>query len=373
VASEDAVAVADRGEAMSVTVVVGGQYGSEGKGKLVSYLACHSDDALSVVRCGGPNAGHTAVGNGLSYQLRQLPSGVVDPRAGLFMAAGMIIDLPVLLSEIETCGVGPDRLMIDRNACLVDDVDRAAEVEGSLRDRIGSTLSGTGSATARKVLRDPKLPLARQIPELAPYIGDVAESLNCELDQGKEVLVEGTQGFGLSLHHSDVYPFATSRDTTAGAFLSEAGLSPLMVTDIYVVLRTFPIRVAGNSGDLFDEIRWADVQSGAGYPHTIAEYTTVTKKLRRVGRFDWQLAERAIAVNRPTGLALHGADYLDYDDYGKSDWNDLSPKSRGFVEELEMRLGVPVAFVFTGPDASQIVDRRSAKTRSAELVRVAAV
>ena len=343
---------------MPVTVVVGGQYGSEGKGKLVSHLACSSRDAVAVVRCGGPNAGHTAVASGVTLQLRQLPCGVVDARASLYMAAGMVIDLPVLLDEIARCHVTPDRLVIDRNACVITDVDRSNEVTGSLRDRIGSTLSGTGSATARKVLRDPDLPIARDVAELKPYIGDVAELINAHLDAGTEVVVEGTQGYGLSLHHSDFYPFATSRDTTAAAFLSEAGLSPLTVREIYMVLRTYPIRVAGNSGPLPGEITWAKLSENARYPHAVAEYTTVTKKLRRVAHFDWDMAKKAVRANRPTGIALHGADYLDYGDYGKTDWSSLSRTTREFVRSLEDMLEVPVSFVFTGPSAEQIIDRR---------------
>jgi adenylosuccinate synthase len=343
---------------MSVTVVVGGQYGSEGKGKLVSHLAYNARSNVAVVRCGGPNAGHTAVAPGVSFQLRQLPSGVVDPRTLLYMGAGMVIELAVLLAEIDRCHVTSDRLVIDRNACIMSQVDSDNEVLGTLGDRIGSTLSGTGSATARKVLRDPNLMLARDIPALRPYIGNVAELLNEQLDNGVTVIVEGTQGFGLSLHHSDVYPFATSRDTTAAAFLSESGLSPLLVRDVYVVLRTYPIRVAGNSGPLPGEITWEDVATRAGYPHALAEYTTVTKRLRRVAEFDWDLAGKAVRINRPTGIALHGVDYLNYGDYGKSEWSDLSKISRAFIRELEVTLKVSVAFIFTGPNAEHIIDRR---------------
>lgn len=355
---------------MTVTVVVGGQYGSEGKGKLVSYLACHSEVPTSVVRCGGPNAGHTAVGNGKSFQLRQLPCGVVDSRSRLYMAAGMVIDLPVLMDEITRTNVAQDHLVIDRNAAVLTEVDRLNEAGGSLRDRVGSTLSGTGSATARKVLRDPSLPVARDIAELRPFIGVVARLLNEDYDDRTPIIVEGTQGFGLSLHHAQAYPFATSRDTTASAFLSEAGLSPLCVTDVFMVIRSYPIRVAGNSGPLHGETTWADVQARSGYPHELAEYTTVTKKLRRVGDFDWDLVRDAVQVNRPTGLALHGADYLDFRDYGRSDWNCLSSKTKRFVQELEDTFGVPVAFVFTGPSGEHIVDRR-ALTHS--LPRLAAV
>lgn len=343
---------------MPVTVVIGGQYGSEGKGKLVSYLAATSSRKSNVVRCGGPNAGHTAMGPLGTYQLRQVPSGVVAPHCRLYMAAGMVIDLPVLMHEIDLCGLTPKRLLIDRNAVVLDDSDRTTETTVALRDRIGSTLSGTGAATARKVLRDPTLRLARQVSELGPFVGNVADELAGRIDADETVIVEGTQGFGLSLHHSDVYPYATSRDTTAAAFLSEAGLSPMSVTEIFMVLRTFPIRVAGNSGPMFSEIDWSTLTRESGYPVEISEYTTVTKKLRRVGRFDWDLAEAAARVNRPTGLAVHGVDYLNYDDRGAAEWGRLSTESKTFLSELERRLDTPVAFIFTGPRGNETIDLR---------------
>ena len=350
---------------MAVIVVAGGQYGSEGKGKLVSYLACATDGDVAVVRCGGSNAGHTACGHGMRRVLRQIPSGVVSPEAGLYMAAGMLLDLPILLDEIEYCDVSPARLTIDRNAMVVSEADRVAEATTGLRDRIGSTLSGTGYATARKVLREPSVQLASAVPELRTYVGNVSRALNDQLDLGVTVIVEGTQGYGLSLHHADSYPYVTSRDTTASAFLSEVGLSPLSVKDVFLVMRTYPIRVAGHSGPMgATEISWNDVQRRSGYPTPLAEFTSVTRKLRRVAEFDWDLASEAVRLNRPTGLALHGVDYLNYHDYGRSRWDDLSLVSRHFVEELEDRLNVPVLFVFTGPNEGHIVDRRSAFSSS---------
>ena len=341
---------------MALSVVTGGQYGSEAKGKLVSYLACSSSVPTSVVRCGGPNAGHTASAPGRSLTLRQIPSGVVDERAQLYLAAGMVLDLPVLLDEIGQTHLTPARLHIDPAAILLDETDRLAE--SGLRDRVGSTLSGTGAATARKVLRVPGLRLAAAAPELSPYLGDVSALLNADLDARTPVIVEGTQGFGLSLHHSLVYPFTTSRDTTAAAFLSEAGLSPRLVTDIFMVLRTYPIRVAGNSGPLAYETDWPTVTKLSGYPRPLSEFTTVTHRLRRVGRFDLELVRRAVRVNRPTGIALHGLDYLAYQDFGKTSFSDLSATSRTFIDRLESDLGVPVLFLFTGPDAEHIIDRR---------------
>ena len=342
---------------VALTVVVGGQFGSEGKGKLVSYLASSSPLPVAVVRCGGPNAGHTATGPNTSFVLRQIPAGVVDQRSHLYLAAGSIIDLPLLLQEIAQTQVTPEHLHIDAGAALLEEFDRQAETGGGLRERLGSTLSGTGSATSRKLLRAPGVRLAAQTPELFPYLTDVSAALNAALDAQKAVIVEGTQGFGLSLHHSHVYPFATSRDTSASAFLSEVGLSPRLVTDIFLVLRTYPIRVAGNSGPLAHEIDWPTLTHLSNYPTPLSESTTVTHRIRRVAQFDLDLVRRAVQVNRPTALALHGLDYLDYTDFGKTSYADLSLKSRTFVEQLESALCLPVRFLFTGPAFEHIIDR----------------
>ncbi|HEX8745185.1 MAG TPA: adenylosuccinate synthetase [Thermoleophilaceae bacterium] len=344
---------------MPLTVVVGGQYGSEGKGKLVSYLARSTAPSVAVVRCGGSNAGHTAEGSLGRALLRQLPSGAVEPACQLFLAAGMQLDLPVLQREIEQLQIGADRLCIDRGAVIIEPSDRTTEETHQLYDRIGSTLSGTGASAARKVLRDSSLRRAEDVPELRAYVGDVAEALATHLARGAHVVVEGTQGAGLSLHHGP-YPYTTGRDTTAAAFLSEAGLAPMHVTDVLMVLRTYPIRVGGPSGPLHGELSWDEVALRSGYPTALAEYTTVTGRLRRIGEFDWPLARRAVRLNGPTSLAVHGADYLNCADLGVRSWDELSTTTRAFVECLERELGVPVRYVFTGPDGGDLVDRGGA-------------
>lgn len=340
---------------MSLTVVVGGQYGSEGKGKLVSYLS-HLGRDVGVVRCGGANAGHTADGPLGRALLRQLPSGAVSPDCQLLMAAGMQLDLKVLAGEIEQLDVTPDRLSIDPGATVIEEVDRQTERSKALFDRIGSTLTGTGAAAARKVMRDPQLRRAEDIPELEPFVSNVPERLGELLDAGSHVIVEGTQGAGLSLHHGR-YPYATGRDTTAAAFLSEAGLPPTRVTDVVMVLRTYPIRVGGPSGPLPDEISWEEVARRSGYPTALAEYTTVTGRLRRIAEFDWDQASEASRLNGPTSIALHGVDYLCHEDLGAQHWDALSQQTRDFVEQVEARLRVPVRYVFTGPDGTDLIDR----------------
>src|SRR5437667_411509 len=134
------------------------------------------------------------------------------------------------------------------------------ERELNLRERLSSTLCGVGSAVARRALRGIDVrtaeTTAKDVSWLASLITNVSQEANLALDRGKKVLVEGTQGFGLSLYHSDSYPKATSRDTTVAGFLSEIGLSPLLVTEIVLVFRTFPIRVAGEQAGPLNEITW---------------------------------------------------------------------------------------------------------------------
>ena len=182
---------------------------------------------------------------------------------------------------------------------------------------------------------------------------------------GRSVVVEGTQGFGLSLYHAEEWPYRTSRDTTAHSFLSEVGVG---VRDFEVIMavRTYPIRVAGNSGPLPDEVTWEDVQRDSGYPYSIEEFTTTTNRLRRVARFDWKVVNQAVAANAPTQLALHGADYLDYANFRVTEWASLTTSARQFVAGLESKTGVPVAFVGTGPTNEHIIDRRASDRQSVE-------
>src|SRR5438876_5222259 len=183
---------------MPLTVVIGAQFGGEGKGKLVSHLSI-ADDVDIVVRCGGPNSGHTVDYAGFRAGLRMLPAGFVNKRTKLMIAPGALVNVKLLLSEMKMCSVDPSRLLIDRNACIVADDYGRYELDRGLRKRIGSTASGTGMAVAKRALRDEDVRLARSVPVLSPNIGDVSMQLNFALDQGKRVVVEGTQGFGLSL------------------------------------------------------------------------------------------------------------------------------------------------------------------------------
>lgn len=341
---------------MSIVVVVGGQFGGEGKGKITGYL-CHEYGFDVAVRCGGPNSGHTITVNEEQVVLRQIPAGVVNPDTKLFLAAGCLIDLNVLLEEINSFSLTSDRLGIDYNAAIIDKRYAQEERNKGLGFRIGSTCTGTGIAVAKRALRDKALKLAKDVPELKPYTTDVSEEIMASHLIGKRIVIEGTQGFGLSLYHSPFYPYTTSRDTTASGFLSEVGISPLVVSDIIMVIRTFPIRVEGNSGPLSKEVGWGTIQRESGYPYRIQEFTTVTKRLRRVARFDLGIVKKAVIANMPTHIALMGVDYLNYENKGAGHYSKLTQKEKDFIFWIERELNIKINFIGTGPMDQELIDR----------------
>jgi adenylosuccinate synthase len=350
---------------MSLWVVVGGQYGSEGKGKVSAFITKQENIDICV-RCGGPNSGHSFVDeNGKNVVLRQLPTGFVNPRTRLLIPSGALIDPLILKQEIESLGLPPKRVGIDRKSFIIEEKDREKEQALGLRERLSSTLCGVGGAQSRRVLRGEDARLARDVIRehswISQYLTDVSDEVNSALDRENKVLIEGTQGFGLSLYHSDFYPRTTSRDTTAAGFLSEVGVSPLRVTEVVIVFRTLPIRVAGQqAGPLKEEITWEQLQRESQYPYPIEEHTTVTKRVRRVGRFEWELARKAVQVNGPTRLALNGLDYLDYRNAESRQVNELCPKARNFIQELQGIVGVPIDYLGVGPALNQIICRQSA-------------
>src|SRR3984885_13475898 len=310
---------------MGVSIVVGGQYGSEGKGKVTQHLA-RSRSARAVVRVGGTNSGHTSLGgDGERRVLRQLPTAALDPDVLCVLAAGSYIDIGILIAEIERMALPAKRLVIDPGAMIITSADRDAEQASDLPERLGSTATGPGAAVARPTPplspRGPAAPPPPRPPagapggpqpEREPYLAPVRPLLREMLDDGEHIVIEGTQGFGLSLLHSPHFPKATSRDTSAAAALAETGLSPLDVQDVVLVLRSFPIRVAGDSGPFgAPEITWQQIALEGGHQHPLDDNTSVTKKLRRVARFDSQIVREAIIANNPSMIVLNHLDYVD--------------------------------------------------------------
>jgi adenylosuccinate synthase len=339
---------------MPCTIIVGGQYGSEGKGKVTALLARFFETPW-VVRCGGPNSGHTVTFKGKNIILRQVPSCPDHPTAMFLIAAGCVVDEQLLIEELDQIGLPVHRIIVDPRAVLLSEQDKINE-QNSL-GYISSTFSGTGTAIIRRMSRQKDVQLAKDSKELQKRctIQTVSGLLHDSLEKGGNVLVEGTQGFGLSLLHSQHYPYVTSRDTTASGFAMEVGLSPRHIDGIIMVIRTFPIRVGGESGPLQNEITWKDIQTISGAPREIPELTSVTRKLRRVAEFDIEAVKTACRYNLPTSLAIMGLDRLDNANHGVLEWEKITTPAQKFVSFVEKHTGVPVQFVGTGFDTLEAV------------------
>lgn len=353
----------ERGYTPIVDVLVGGQWGSEGKGHIASYLAQEYD---VLVRVGGPNAGHTVYRTDGPFTYYHLPSGTQECQALIVIGPGAVLNEHGLRQEIMDAKFSTDRLRIDPQAVIIEEADIQAE-NSQLID-IGSTKQGVGAATARKLLRTaakPRVRLARDIPELESYVDKTWKILDKAYQQGNKVLLEGTQGTGLSLHHGD-YPYVTSRDTTVSGCLAEAGIAPSRVRRTIMVVRTYPIRVGGKepSGPMGIKLSFAELARRSGHSAPSlrkAERTSTTNRPRRIAEFNWLLLRQSASINGPTDIALSFADYICKQNEHARRFEQLTPETINFVEEVERVACAPVSLIATRfkHSSRSIIDRRN--------------
>lgn len=335
---------------MPATVIVGGFWGDEGKGKIVAHIA-NSDKPSIIARGGvGPNAGHTVEINGQKFGVRMIPSGFVYKSAKLFIGAGVLVNPEVFLKEVEILEVA-DRARVDYRCAIIEpkhcEIDKTHE---HLR-QIGTTGTGCGPANVDRVCRIAKQ--AKDVPELKDFLTDVPLEINEALDRGEFVLIEGSQGFALSLYYG-TYPYVTSKDTTASAIASDVGIGPTRVEDVIVVFKCFPTRVG--SGPFPTEMPVEEAERLG-----IVEYGTVTGRRRRVGYWDGKLARYSAMINGATQVAITGIDKLDKECYGVTEWEKLTARAKKFIEQVESEVKVPVTLISTGPETRQIIDLRKEK------------
>jgi adenylosuccinate synthase len=332
-------------------VVIGAQWGDEGKGKIVDLL---TDKVEAVVRFqGGHNAGHTLVINGVKTALNLIPSGIMRPGVACLIGNGVVLSLPDLIKEIEkveaTGASVRDRLKISEAAPLVLPVhaklDQARE-RARGEAKIGTTGKGIGPAyedkVARRAIRVSDLfhreVLAAKLGELLAYhnfvlvnyfketpvdfqstlddllryaevirpmVADVTELLRLQLAKGDNVLFEGAQGALLDIDHG-TYPYVTSSNTTAGGAATGSGVGPRNLDYVLGIVKAYATRVG--SGPFPTEL---DDEIGQGIRERGKEFGTVTGRPRRCGWFDAVAARRSIFNNSVSGLCVTKLDVLD--------------------------------------------------------------
>lgn len=336
---------------MPATVVVGTQWGDEGKGKFTDLLARDMD---MVVRYqGGHNAGHTLVVDGQTFKLQLVPSGVLYPHVTPVIGNGVVIDPRVLIDEMDRLaevGVDCGNLKVSGNAHLIFPYHQALDVVAERhlgRNKLGTTKRGIGPAYADKAARvglrvqdllDPKIfreklgvvlheknPLLAKVynrlpfdldavadqyleecgPRLAPHIGDTVGLLHDALEAGQNVLFEGAQAMFLDLDHG-TYPFVTSSNPVAGGACVGAGIGPRHIDRVIGVTKAYISRVGSGPFpcELTDEIGDHLVDVGR-------EYGTNTKRRRRCGWLDTVMLRHAVRVNSLSDLAITKLDVLD--------------------------------------------------------------
>jgi adenylosuccinate synthase len=405
---------------MPVTVVVGAQWGDEGKAKVIDLLA---GEHTHVVRYqGGHNAGHTVVVGSERYALQLVPSGVLYPHIIPVIGNGVVVDMPTLFNEIDTLqarGVSCAKLVVSSQAHLIFPWHQALDAlyEAGRGDaRIGTTLKGIGPAYADKARREglraeevlDLVGFAAAVKEravshnteivalggepldvdeiverfvglgrrLAPHVADTVQLLHDALDRDDHLLLEGAQATFLDLDHG-TYPFVTSSNPTAGGACVGTGIGPRYLTRIVGITKAYTTRVGSGPfpTELLDELGEKLVDIGR-------EFGTVTGRRRRTGWLDCVMLRKAVRINSLSEVALTKLDVLDtfpeikvcteYDSEGRpvyavlDGWmcdisavrsrSDLPANAAEFVALVESQVGVPVRIVGTGPARDAVLE-----------------
>jgi adenylosuccinate synthase len=332
---------------MPCTVVAGAFWGDEGKGKIVSYLAL-KDKIDLCVRTGSVNAAHTVWIEGKRYAMHMVPAAFTYEKCRLLIGAGANIHVAKFLEEVELTNV-KNRIGVDYQASIIEEKHSEQDKTNAHLKGLGTTGWGVGPAIEDRVRRTAKL--AKDVAELKPYLTDVAAETNNAIDAGKKVLLEGTQGFMLSLFYG-TYPYVTGRDTSASAICSEAGVGPTKVDEVLLVFKAFMTRVGAGPlpGELPREEAvkrgWFEIAAGTG-------------RERRSAPFNFEIAKRAVMINGATQAALTKLDIVYPSCKGVRKYEDLPLEAKEFVKDVERKVGIPVVLIGTGQEALDIVDRRA--------------
>lgn len=331
---------------MPCTVIVGAFWGDEGKGKIISYLAL-KDKLDFCVRTGSVNAAHTVWLNGKRYALHMVPASFINENTRLLIAPGANVQVAKFLEEVELTKVN-NRIGIDKFASIIEEKHSVQDRTSAHLKGIGTTGWGVGPALEERARRTAKL--AKDISELQPYIADVTKEINDGIDSCRNVLLEGTQGFMLSLFHG-TYPYVTGRDTGASAICSEAGVGPTRVDNVIIVFKAFITRVG--AGPLPGEMTKEEARKKGWF-----ETAAGTGRDRRSAPFDFTLARKNARINGATQAALTKIDCVFPECKSVRNFYELSDEAKIFVKDIEEKTKIPITLIGTGPDALDLIDRR---------------
>jgi len=342
-----------------IDIVVGGQFGDEGKGSVAAQLAYENDYDFAI-RVGGSNAEHRfKTPDGKSYTSRVIPTAAwIDPDLALYLGAGHVIRLDTLQEEIKSLidRFGPDnvrqRLWIDPQAAIVPK-DIGDHSPNAWR---GTTHQGVGRTAAAKARRDGSSLLAKDYPEISEYVStEVYAKVQEKLKDGGLGLLEGNQGVLLSLNHG-YYPYCTAKDTTPAGLLAEAGIPISAVRHVYAIYRAVPMRVPGNSGPVADdsrELTWEELEEAMGktLPEK-AKRQTDSGDRERVFTWSWEDYRKSLALTGPDRIILTFIDWWAPALNGGADIYQ-------HIKRMEREAGgqAPVILLRDGPDWDDFVKR----------------
>lgn len=355
-----------------VWAVIGGQAGSEGKGKVAAQLAFERNPRYAVCAF-SPNAGHTAYDReGVKHVFHQIPVGTLNPETIGVIGPGSLVDPKLLAKEVREFGLGPDRLKVDYRAWGISPADK--DEEARTMNAISSTCQGVGVAMERRVSRhrgSADLSLFLDGRKWEEYFTDTTELLMGAYAAGETIQIEGSQGIDIDLIHGIQYPYCTSRSVLAGTVASDCGFPAGLVDRVVIVCRTYPIRV----GNAFDkqgnqigwsgpvpadslELSWQDITQLSGSPEPLLERTTVTQKVRRIFTWSPSRFRRAVWLNGATDVYLNFVNYVDWRFNQATDgqavpeeaWENL----RRWAEHYELDLR-EIAALGTGPLNDQVL------------------
>ena len=296
---------------------------------------------------------------------------MLNSKCKLVLNASAIITPEILFKEIREYKniIGNRKIYINPRAMII--LEKHREEERKII-RSGSTFKGCGVAQAEKIIRNPDVILGKVYLKNCPNdlkniieIADTAKMLN---EDNQSILIEGAQGQDLDINYGLDYPNTTSRMCSASQLIADSGCSPFKVKDIYMIIRPYPIRISNKtnigedvySGDYAGsaEITWEEVKRRCGCDTNLEEYTTITKKVRRVFEMNWERLKYNVMINKPTQIVLNFAQYIDWKAYKCKDFNLLPKKVIEFINRIERETNTPVTIIGTGECESDIIDLR---------------